>query len=217
MVHVSARETTHFLSMLELLLTQRARTIIPIIQMWHHFIGLRGCSGFASPWRRRGRDLHLLRRRCLLLLPPRPSLCVMLPVGGNCLGPKTNGLCHTLHWVHWKWSSVRKRVGRRSRPSCSQRTNWKKVPHVVWAKDTRGSLAHTIDVSRRTDILHRFRLQWCSEAWTCGSHLRTIISARWMSTIVRVVDNPRGSIGVVPPPTGGMVIASPRLAGSWTA
>ena len=127
----------------------------------------------------------------------------MLPVGGDCLGPKTNGFCHTLHWVHWKWSSVRKRVGRRSRPSCSQRTNWKKVPHVVWAKDTRGSLAHTIahgaasqqrlqhavaqarssaslfwwviDVGRRTNVLHRFRLQWCGEAWTCGSHLRPII------------------------------------------
>ena len=138
----------------------------------------------------------------MLLLSPRPSLCVMLPVGGNCLGPKTNGLCHTLHWVHWKWSSVRKRVGRRSRPSCSQRTDWEKVPHIVWAKDARGSLAHTvahgaasqqrlqhavaqarssaslfwwvIDVGRRTDILHRFRLQWRSEAWSCGS-LRTTI------------------------------------------
>ena len=32
---------------------------------------------------------------------------------------------------------------------------------------------------------------------------------------MRVADNPRGSTGVVPPPTRGMVMASPRLAGSW--
>ena len=127
----------------------------------------------------------------------------MFPDGGDCRSPKANSFGHTLHWVHWKWSSVRKRVGRRSRPSCSQRTNWEKVTHIVWAKDARGSLAHTvahgaasqqrlqhavaqarssaslfwwvIDVGRRTDVLHRFRLQWCGEAWTCGFHLRPII------------------------------------------
>ena len=127
----------------------------------------------------------------------------MLPVGGDCLGPKTNGFRHTLHWIHWKWNRVRKRVGGMSHPSCSQRADRKQIPHVVWAEDTRGSLAHTIahgaasqqrlqhavaqarssaslfwwviDVGRRTNVLHRFRLQWCGEAWTCGSHLRPIV------------------------------------------
>ena len=126
----------------------------------------------------------------------------MFPEGGDCRSPKANSFCHTLHWVHWKRSSVRKRVSRRGRPLCSQRTDWEKVPHVLWAKDARGSLAHAvthgaasqqrlqhaiaqarsstslfrwvIDVGRRTDILHRFRLQWRSEAWSCGS-LRTTI------------------------------------------
>ena len=132
----------------------------------------------------------------MLLLPPRPSLCVMLPVGGDCLGPKTNGFCHTLHWVHWKWNSVRKRVGGRSRPSCSQRTDWKKIPHVLWTKDAQRSLAHAVahgaasqqglqhavaqagssaslfrwivDVGRWTDVLHRLRLQRRSEARSSG-------------------------------------------------
>ena len=126
----------------------------------------------------------------------------MLPEGGNCLRPKTNGLCHTLHWVRWERSSVRKRVDRGSRPSRSQRTDWENVPHVVWAKDARGSLAHTvahgaasqqrlqhaiaqarsstslfrwvINVGRRTDILNWLRLQRRSEAWSCGT-LRTTV------------------------------------------
>ena len=126
----------------------------------------------------------------------------MFPVGGDCLSPKANSFCHTLHWVHWKRSSVRKRVGRRGRPSCSQRTDWEKVPHILWAKDARGSLTHAvthgaasqqglqhaitqarssaslfrwiIDVGRRTDILHRFRLQRRSEAWSSRS-LRTAV------------------------------------------
>ena len=91
---------------------------------------------------------------------------------------------------------------RGGRPSRTQRADWKQIPHVVWAEDTRGSLAHTIahgaasqqrlqhaiaqarsstslfrwviNVGRRTDILNRFRLQWRSEAWSCGS-LRTTI------------------------------------------
>ena len=31
-----------------------------------------------------------------------------------------------------------------------------------------------INVGRRTNILHRFRLQWRSEAWSCGSMRTTI-------------------------------------------
>ena len=136
------------------------------------------------------------------MLSPRPSLCVMFPEGGDCRSPKANSFGHTLHWVHWKRSRVRKRVDRRSRPLCSQRTDWEKVPHILWAKDARGSLAHAvthgaasqqrlqhaitqarssaslfrwiIDVGRRTDILHRFRLQRRSEAWPCGPLWTTV-------------------------------------------
>ena len=81
-------------------------------------------------------------------------------------------------------------------PSCTQRTDWEHVPHVVRAEDTRRSSAHVvthgaasqqglqhaiaqarssaslfkwiIDVGRRTDVLHRFRLQRRSEAWSSG-------------------------------------------------
>ena len=130
------------------------------------------------------------------MLSPRPSLCVMFPEGGDCRSPKANSFRHTLHWVRWKRSSVRERVDRRSRSLCSQRTDWEKIPHVLWAKDARGSLTHAvthgaasqqrlqhavaqarssaslfwwvIDVGRRTDILHRFRLQRRSEAWSSG-------------------------------------------------
>ena len=120
----------------------------------------------------------------------------MFPEGGICCSPKANSFGHTLHWVHWKWSSVRKRVGRRSRPLRSQRTDWKKIPHVLWTKDAQRSLAHAVThgaasqqglqhavaqagssaslfrwivgIGRWTDVLHRFRLQWRSEAWSSG-------------------------------------------------
>ena len=142
--------------------------------------------------------MHFPRRRCLLLLSPRSSDCIMFPEGGICCSPKANSFGHTLHWVHWKWSSVRKRVGRRSRPLRSQRTDWKKIPHVLRTKDAQRSLTHAVthsaasqqglqhavaqagssaslfrwrvDVGRGTNILHRFRLQRRSEAWPklCG-------------------------------------------------
>ena len=120
----------------------------------------------------------------------------MFPEGGDCCRSKANSFGHTLHWVHWKRSSVRKRVDRRSRTLRSQRAYWEKVPHILWAKDARGSLTHAvthgaasqqglqhaiaqarssaslfrwiIDVGRRTDILHRFWLQRRSEAWSSG-------------------------------------------------
>ena len=130
------------------------------------------------------------------MLSPRPSLCVMFPEGGDCRSPKANSFGHTLHWVHWKRSSVRKRVDRWSRTLRSQRAYWEKVPHVLWAKDARGSLTHAvthgaasqqglqhavaqagssaslfrwiIGIGRRTDVLHRFWLQRRSEAWSSG-------------------------------------------------
>ena len=130
------------------------------------------------------------------MLSPRPSECVMFPEGGICRSPEANSFGHTLHWVRWKRSSVRKRVGRRSRPLRSQRTDWEKVFHILWAKDAQGSLTHAvthgaasqqglqhavtqarrsasllkwiIDVGRRADVLHRLRLQRRSEAWSSG-------------------------------------------------
>ena len=45
---------------------------------------------------------------------------------------------------------------------------------IAQARSSASLFKWVIDVGRRTDILHRFRLQWRSEAWSCGS-LRTTI------------------------------------------